>query len=81
MIMQYFRDENIDKDEWCNFRFNIIDKIFRKAMNYIELGLIQELFDRYIPELDQIIKRPLSKDSVKSLLIDFQIKKAALLMV
>lgn len=50
-------------------------------MSYVKLELVQELFDKHILMLEKIIKKPLSNDSIKSLLLDFQVKKGALLMV
>lgn len=81
MLLNYFWDEELDKDEWNNFRLLIVEKILKKAMPHMKLEQIQELFHRNITNLEAILKKPLANDSIKSLLLDFQVRKATLLIV
>jgi hypothetical protein len=81
MLLQYYWDDELDKDEWSNYRLLILDKIFRKTVSYMRLEHLQALYDRHIAELDKILKRPLCADSLKSLLLDMQVKKGAFLLV
>lgn len=80
-ILDYFKNEEIDRDEWCNFRFAIIDKILRKAMSYMKVEVVEWLFETNREHLLRILSAPLPSHSIKSLLLEMQIRKAALLLV
>jgi hypothetical protein len=80
-IISLYEDINIDRDEWCNFRFTVIDKLFRKVMNYLRPELVHELYEENIQKLNKILERPCSSETLKTYLLDLQSRKAALLLV
>jgi hypothetical protein len=47
----------------------------------MRLEHLQMLYDRHIAKLDEVLQRPLSGDSLKSLLLDMQVKNGAFLLV
>jgi hypothetical protein len=81
MLLSYYWDDELDKDEWSNYRLLILEKIFRKTISYMKLEHLQVLYDKYIVELEKVLKRSLSSDSLKSLLLDMQVKNGAFLLV
>lgn len=80
-LLRYYWDEELDKDEWNNYRLLILEKIFRKTVSYMKLEHLQLLYDRHIVKLDEVLQRSLSGDSLKSLLLDMQVKNGAFLLV
>lgn len=80
-MLSFFFDENGDKDEWVNFRLLIIERIFSKIVSYIKIGFLQKIYEKYLLDVDKILKKPVPTDSLKSMLFDMQIKKGAFLIV
>lgn len=50
-------------------------------MSYIKIGFLQRIYEKYLLDVDKILKKPVPTDSLKSMLFDMQIKKGAFLIV
>jgi hypothetical protein len=47
----------------------------------MKLEHLQMLYDRHIVKLDEVLQRPLGGESLKSLMLDMQVKNGAFLLV
>ena len=45
IVIEKYWDVNVDRDEWSNFRFAIVDKLLRRIINYLRPEVVEELYN------------------------------------
>ena len=71
----------MDRDEWNNMRVLTVEHIFVKAITEMSVADVRVLFNQHIAELEKVIKKQLSNESLRMLLLDLHSKRGALIVV